>query len=391
MKLKIINQSSNIELTSYQIAFMENVLHLARVKEELRDFWGPRNCDIENVVKKEFTLNIPIYLVNKYHFKELKKSFNQHYFNDNIPEPEYPDEKHYISEEDLHRRELMEYDEIADENISKLSNEQDLKKDIENEFDIKNEDKYKGKMDKTVTTEVMGLYCPNYSVLNNSKMKQPAIFLCMQTISEKANNHNEFLYLTTLVLLHEISHYIMDSGKEYTPQDEFSNWMEESLANCLTLNLINNILVFYTNDYPYNYSHRFGEEDLRDIGKHNINQFVELFDYCKEFIISQPKNYQLGYYLFIYENNQGLFGTWRWTSHKHKLSNFLNKEKQDWLDYVKYDVIEDNGAKLKILYDTLFDGLYKISIKEIEKENEQEKLNNYQYNWANGYLIYYYL
>lgn len=361
MRLNIINQSSSIELTSYQIAFIEEVLHLSRIREELREFYYFGERRLNHIFKKDFSLNIPIYLVNKIHFKRIREEYDEKNGIEKESEPNYPDEKQYIPEEELHRRNLIPYSEMADENIEKLRSEKEMrrefKNDMENLFGINKEDKYKGKMKRTDIIETLGVYFPNYNSINKDTIKQPAIFLCMETISEKANDYNEFLYLTLLVLFHEISHHIINNDKDYLPQDEFSQWMEESLANCIALNMLYNVLDVYTDEYPNHFYHKYGAEYLNYLGKHTINQLVELLDFSKEYVISQPKNYQLGYYLFMYGQTRYYDYSWRWKNDKHKLSNFRHKEKQEWLEYVKYDMIKDSGVKLERLYDNIFDGL----------------------------------
>jgi len=317
MKLNIINQSSEIELTPYQIAFMEDVLDLSRVIYELRDHYSRRIRHGHHFFHNNLSLNIPIYLVDEGQFEKIKQIYYDGNGYGGEPELVYPDEKEYISEEELHGRDII---------------------------GIKNKDKHKGKKGQTVHAEALGLYYSNYSVLGNKKMPQPAIFLCMHTISKEAKDHNEFLYLTTLVLLHEIGHHIMNQGNYYKPKDEFYEWMEESFAECLALNMINEVLDAYR-------CHNYGFDD------HNINQFVEFLNYSKNNIIRGPKNYRLGYYLFKFGQTSKYDYSSRWTWDKQKLCNptYKTVEKKAWLNYVKNNVINDEGAQLEQLYKALFD------------------------------------
>jgi len=316
MKLNIINQSSEIDLTPYQIAFMEHVLDLSRVIMQFPDDLYHRKKSEPFIFQNNFSLNIPIYLVDEDQFKKIKEIYYDENRYGREPELVYPDEKEYISEEELHGRDII---------------------------GIKNKDKHKGKKGQTVHSEALGLYFPNYSVLGKIGMPQPAIFLCMHTISKEAKDHNEFLYLTTLVLLHELGHHIMNRGN-YKPKDEFYEWMEESFAECLALNMIKKVLDAYKH-------HNYGFDD------HNINQFVEFLEYSKYNIIRGPKNYQLGYYLFMFGQTSKYNYSSRWTWDKQELCkpNYKTVEKKAWLNYVKYDVINDKGAKLEQLYKALFD------------------------------------
>lgn len=373
MKLNIINQSSTIELTTYQIAFMESVLQLSKVKRELRFPYSQRFRLEHNIFDENFSLNIPIYLVNENQFKKIKVEYNTQNGIENEPEPVYPEKKHYIPENDLIERYSVKDNDNIDKNLdvenkAKLEKirkywerKAKIKRDIENEIGINRNDKYKGKMERTITTEALGLYFANYSNFKSDEIKQPAIFLCMNSISNQAKDHNEFLYLTTLVLLHEIGHHYLNNDNDYHPKDEFYQWMEESYAECFALNMIYNIFDIYDDGddrhYHSNYYMEFSREYLNYFGKHNINQFIELFDYSKENIISSPKNYQLGYYLFMFGQTREYDYPWKWRMYKAKLSNNKATEKQDWLDYVQNDMIADKGAKLKQLYDAIFANL----------------------------------
>lgn len=395
MKLNIINQSSNIELTSYQIAFMESVLEISRIREDLpyRHHRFHRSEFIAKIFPNDFTLNLPIYLVNRGHFvkvKEYEESINENNFKEDII---YPDEKIYLNEDDLFKNDIKkENNDYSDKDNDRWRERrkderrmiEKIKDQLNKELGVNREDKYKGKMLKTEITEALGIYYSNYSTIGVN-FKQPAIFLNLEKISEITKDHNEFLYLTTKVLIHEICHYILDEEVYYKPRDEFYFWMEESMANCLTLNIIYNVFnINIYGDYDdYYFYHKYERDFIYYLGKHNINQFKELFDYSKEFIISQQKNYQLGYYLFMFGQTRHFDFSGQWARYKEKLSNYRNKEKQEWLDYVKYDIIKDNGSKLSIFYNKLFDGLHKVSLDDINKEIEaNENKNIINYNWA---------
>lgn len=377
MKLNIINQSSNIELTSYQIAFIESVLHLARVLDNLPRHHPLTDEYIHRLLPEKFRLNIPIYLVNENDLEEIKKYDNYEKYEtgyNNIVEEE--------TKEDFDDRNIITYEEMTDEQLDRIKRMRKYhSEDRKNEIGDWRPNIYKGKMRATKDTETLGYFVKNYGSLSINGFEQPAIFLCMENISKSANDHNEFLYLTTLVLLHEIAHYIMvDKNGNYYPRDKFYFWMEESLANWFVLKLTYSIFSPYHND-DYFY-HEYGREYLRFQGKHAINQFVELFDFCKEFIINQPKNYQLGYYIFK-SFQIGTNTTWQWSIKKHKLKNYRNKEKQEWLQYVEYEIQKDNGLQLKYLYGKIYDGLHKLSLEDIEKEIEEERKQNIINNgWA---------
>lgn len=376
MKLNIINQSSDIELTSYQIAFLESILHLSRVIEDLpRNYFRGRR-ELNRLFPKDFILNIPIYLVNENDFVKIKDIYTAN----NKAEKEfvvgYPVDQIHLDIEDLQRRNILGYDEMTDSNLDTIrKTNREMQKKIESDLGINRIDKYKGTMKQTPRTDSMGFFVPNYGNFGNYGIEQPAIFMCMQNISNEAQDHNEFMYLNTLVLMHEIGHYVMKNKSDYSPRDEFYYWMEESLANCITLSMLYNVLDihFFDDDDFY---HRYDVEYLRFLGKHNINQLVELFDYSKEFILNQEKNYQAGYYLFLYGQTRDYDYSFYWRNSKEKLVNFRTTEKQVWLNYVKNEMIADTGKQLGKYYNAIFHNINNLSLEDIEKVVKKEKQEN---------------
>jgi hypothetical protein len=376
MKLNIINQSSNIELTSYQIAFMESVLEYSRAVELLtsRDFHN-ENMIFDKVIPTNNKLNIPIFLVNREDFKLLSANVYVPYgiFTDAVID--YTDEKIQISDEEFNTNKSILEDENEQSERKSNKNTFDIERDIEIKEREENEKKdlikkingYDRKksnynLHNTKATEFLGLYFSNYNKIETGK-KQPAIFLNIELISKVTNNHNEFLYLTTKVFLHELAHHMLHNKYNKLNKDEYYFWMEESMANCLTLSLMYRIL--YSKSEKYSDMRFHYEAFLKNLGQHTINQFHELLDYSKEFIQNQPRAYQLGYYLFMYGQVRHYDFSRKWRNSKEhwyhidtnsnlQMHQIVKGFKVNWLDYVKNHIHNDKGAKLFSNYNVLF-------------------------------------
>lgn len=383
MKLNIINQSSKIELTSYQIAFIESVLEYSRAVELLtsRDYQND-NMIFDKVIPTNNKLNIPIFLVNREDFKLLSANVYVPYSVYTDAVNDYADEKIQISDEEFNTNKSILEDENEQSERKQNKNTFDIERDIEiNEMEenekkdlikkINGYDRPKSKYNlyKTKANEFLGLYFSNYNKIETTK-KQPAIFLNIELISKETKNHNEFLFLTTLVLLHELAHHILHNKYDKLNKDEYYFWMEESMANCLTLSLMYRIL--YSKSEKYSDIRFHYEVFLKNLGQHTINQFHELLDYSKEFILNQPRAYQLGYYLFMYGQVRHYDFSHKWKSSKENW-NHIYKEKNKkttwdylvegnkdiWLDYVKNGIHKDSGAQLYKKYYLLFYDWYK--------------------------------
>jgi hypothetical protein len=325
MKLNIINQSSSIELTNYQIAFMESVLEYI--------------VDVEYGHSFLHFLNIPIFLVEHSEFKRIKEKY---------------DNENNINDLSIDDYEKINYYDLFDEIDSNII-DPDNKFDPFRDKNQKRKNIYKNTMSKTIEFEVLGLYWHNYSILSSDYTnKQPAIYLNLEYISELSKDHNDFLYLTTLVLLHELSHYKIDIGNDnYYPRDEFYIWMEESMANCITLSSMYGIINMRKLEF-LRYQQPFYKNKFFNLNKHALRNYIDLFDYSFEFVLNQPKHYQLGCLLFIYGNNRIVDFAGSWATDKQVLKTRQINEKQNWLNYVKKNVIKDKGAFLQKYYEDVF-------------------------------------
>ena len=122
--------------------------------------------------------------------------------------------------------------------------------------------------DENSIIELLGAY---YSGRNGGS---PHVELYLQTIYQSAKGKGvHFKWLCTIVLLHELAHAALDirnigdliENVSMTPySSEFGRWREESMANAITLRIIES----------------YGDSDF--------------FDFAKSFMLSQPPEYALG-------------------------------------------------------------------------------------------------
>lgn len=155
--------------------------------------------------------------------------------------------------------------------------------------------------DSAPDTEMLGYYTRASGLYD-----QPAIVICPERIERVAQgNDDQTLMLMVKVLIHELAHAVMDANQEkklYGKKDAFYHWVEESLANDLTLEVLQH------------YDPRF-------------------YDYAKFFIAHQSPAYRLGGVL----HNAGLPVTvpQHWRRHKTKLGTkahpAVKAYKADWL------------------------------------------------------------
>ena len=99
------------------------------------------------------------------------------------------------------------------------------------------------KNDRYPAIELLGFYTRKKIEFSE---KTPIIVICLEKIVKITSTQQEFLFLTTIVLIHELAHAFMDIEEEntiYGKKDEFFDWMEESIANLMPLEVI-----YYTSD-----------------------------------------------------------------------------------------------------------------------------------------------
>ena len=184
------------------------------------------------------------------------------------------------------------------------------------------------------STEYLGFYTREKRSFFD---ETPVIVLCLERIYKLTRDETKFLYLTTLTVIHEFMHAILDidNVNKFYKKDEFFEWMEESMANAMALELIK---------HYFRYLRRTQEE--------NNCQFIlkdDLLIFAKNFVKHQPPHYALGYE--IYKNYRWYI---RWGRYKKKLAKLKTKEKQSWLNYVKQNYNSIDRNTLYNLYEALF-------------------------------------
>ena len=215
-----------------------------------------------------------------------------------------------------------------------LLSENDMQKhDKESNAPVRT-DRYRPDSQEKPRTEWLGFYGRESSGLFEDTRR---IVICPERIATCVKNDEEFTFLLAKVIVHEYAHAKMDYGNEnraYKGKDEFWQWMEESMANQLTLKTFENFTKIYQHS---SYKSNIWEN--------------RLWDFIVNFIKNQPPEYALGYELFDKK-----IGRWRtWRKYKGKL---LKKEydinKNKWLKYIQthYNNLEEE--KVNKLYDLLF-------------------------------------
>lgn len=161
-------------------------------------------------------------------------------------------------------------------------------------------------------TELLGYY------VSKGAHGIPEIYLCTETIFKHTTNDDELTFLIAKVLIHELAHAYMDR-KEYGTRDDFYYWMEESFANEMTLEHFQEFERYHRHRYRY--------------GIYTHNKIESAYEYAKDFILKQPNNYKLGYYL--HRNRIHAYVWWR--NYKDVI-NQKPKAKADWLNYVQANI-----------------------------------------------------
>lgn len=163
----------------------------------------------------------------------------------------------------------------------------------------------KGEGDKP-STDWLGYYKrSSCSPFDNT----PTIVICPERIAECVSSKDEFTWLFAKVLIHELSHARLDVNNEnilyvHTSVDPFFyKWMEESIANMMTLRVFEEIV-------------------------QRADWYRNAFDYIKEFIAHQPIEYKFGGWLYANVSFDGLV----WREVKHNIS-LNDSEKRLWINY----------------------------------------------------------
>lgn len=188
-------------------------------------------------------------------------------------------------------------------------------------------------------TEWLGIYLRDSSGLFE---QTPTIAICPKRIADCVQNDEEFMFLSAKVIVHEFAHAKMDYGNKnvkYRKKDDFWHWMEESMANQITLEVFRD----FTEGYQHN---RYKKNSFR-----NKNWENSLFDFVINFIKRQPPEYALGYEIFDKKIGQW----WIWRSHKDELGGKKKiKQKTAWLKYMQQNYKSIDETIAKKLYEKLF-------------------------------------
>lgn len=156
-----------------------------------------------------------------------------------------------------------------------------------------------------MSTEYLGVYCHEWKRKNGFNEK--AIFVCWQRIRDCAE-HGHAIELLTKVTMHEFCHAYMDviAGSGRACKDIY-HWMEESMANVLTLKVIEN----YATKHP---------------------SAIQLFEYAKSFMLKQPDAYASA--VRMWENGICDYNMWAWNKDKcvaaNSVKNWYNEMSVSW-------------------------------------------------------------
>lgn len=170
----------------------------------------------------------------------------------------------------------------------------------------------------TNIVDYLGLYTRNFKILDTDIR---AIAICPERII-RCCDADKRPVLTAKVIIHELAHLKMDMhpDADYGYKDDFFRWMEEPLANLITLQYFDN---FVKNTcFKYKSFSNFSEKDNNGV-----------LEFVKSFIEGQPENYKLANELFKYESLKNSWDEWR--KNKKSLSIGYIKEKTAYLNYVK--------------------------------------------------------
>lgn len=199
------------------------------------------------------------------------------------------------------------------------------------------------------STEMLGLY------VSKGRHNIKEIYLCPENILKCTSNNDKLMQIVAKVIVHELAHAYMDQREKYIPIDEFYSWIEESMANNITLQ--------YFESYYDNWHHKRRCNCDNEILSHSSSPKT---NYVFEFIMKQPPNYKLGLYLYHARFRHEHF----WYNNK-KETQKKSKAKAEWLNYVKsiigYDISKVN---LKELFEKTEIVLLEDPYNEINKNND---------------------
>lgn len=178
-------------------------------------------------------------------------------------------------------------------------------------------------MESRPATEWLGMYMSKCNIIG---VDYPVIALCPERIVRIVRDDKELCWLVVNVLIHEFSHAAMDKedyGKRF---DRFYDWVEEPMANLLTLCVVK----WYS---EYSERHQLNRSsDLTVNGRiYHAHDAHDFYDFVLNFVSSQPDNYRIAAYLHtghMFDESE----CDKWARSKDKFCN-NTWQKKLWLDY----------------------------------------------------------
>lgn len=188
--------------------------------------------------------------------------------------------------------------------------------------------KFDGKMP---STEILGFYRHSGKILG---VEKPIIGICPEKIAEHTTSVTEYVFLLAKVIVHEFAHAKLASNQRlYSPKDEFYEWMEESMANLITLEF-------------------FRDYKNKNFTNAAYSDKADAFDFVLDFVKKQPPNYRMAADFF--SNN--IWCWFYWMSRKVQTQKLTN-EKAEFVDYA-WDVYIRGGVAFdKSIMEGLLKGL----------------------------------
>lgn len=184
------------------------------------------------------------------------------------------------------------------------------------------------------STEFLGFYQHSSKVLG---VPTPLIGVCPERTLDVANDDEQLTALVAMVIIHELAHAIMmPPGDECQPIDEFYDWIEEPMANAVTLSY------FWTANMAH--CHQRHQSHPRSLSVPRSTSINPL-RYIESFISAQPPNYSFGLDLF----KQRILWWWNWRHYKEHCQRKANEE-QMWLEYAKAHVGSSDQDELERLF-----------------------------------------
>lgn len=139
-------------------------------------------------------------------------------------------------------------------------------------------------------TEYLGVYCPDWCNVNGH---EKAIFICTERIIKA---EEDCINLLTKVTIHEFCHAYMDiehGRSHHADPENITYWMEESMANVMTLQIIENFAL-----------------------KHP--EALGLLEYARQFMLKQPAAYASAVKMF--DNGICDYDLWAWNKDECRAS-----------------------------------------------------------------------